>query len=43
MRLVNFALLLSVFPVVDAAAATIQASSCSRDAVLIRSKFCQGR
>ena len=34
MRLVNFALLLSLFPVVDATAATIQASSCSRDAVL---------
>jgi len=33
MRFVNFALLLSLFPVVDAAAATIQASSCSRDAV----------
>ena len=33
MRLVNFALLLSLFPVVDASAATIQASSCSRDAV----------
>ena len=34
MRLVNFALLLSLFPVVDATAATIQASNCSRDAVL---------